>query len=219
MGELTPSITVTDCLMVVLMFWEFQIWHVYDLELNIKLWHQITCHAIYYVHWCHYKINYVINQYSTDMDPFEDQYSIIGGRDDCQISRDHHCWHYWTHTSMVSYQKGPARHAYAWQIGPFWQDTLDITVMLHEHHDLKLLASQLVKQLVCWGSQQRNFQSQITGNSTCQTACLFRLPTEKFSNHHITGLMRGFCCWPANAQVTCWFPIQRANRAEIVSMW
>ena len=26
---------------------------------------------------------------------------------------------------MVSCQKGPTRHAYAWQIGPFWQDTLD----------------------------------------------------------------------------------------------
>ena len=26
----------------------------------------------------------------------------------------------------VSCQKGPTRHAYAWQIGPFWQDTLDI---------------------------------------------------------------------------------------------
>ena len=28
--------------------------------------------------------------------------------------------------SMVSCQKGPTRHAYAWQIGPFWQDTLAI---------------------------------------------------------------------------------------------
>ena len=28
--------------------------------------------------------------------------------------------------SMVSCQKGPTRHAYAWQIGPFWQDTLDL---------------------------------------------------------------------------------------------
>ena len=28
--------------------------------------------------------------------------------------------------SMVSCQKGPTRHAYAWQIGPFWQDTLQI---------------------------------------------------------------------------------------------
>ena len=28
--------------------------------------------------------------------------------------------------SMVSCQKGPTRHAYAWHIGPFWQDTLDM---------------------------------------------------------------------------------------------
>ena len=27
---------------------------------------------------------------------------------------------------MVSCQKGPTRHAYAWQIWPFWQDTLDL---------------------------------------------------------------------------------------------
>ena len=26
---------------------------------------------------------------------------------------------------MVSCQKGPTRHAYAWQIEPFWQDTLE----------------------------------------------------------------------------------------------
>ena len=26
---------------------------------------------------------------------------------------------------MVSCQKGSTRHAYAWQIGPFWQDTLE----------------------------------------------------------------------------------------------
>ena len=30
--------------------------------------------------------------------------------------------------SMVSCQKGPTRHAYAWQIGPFCQDTLDVRV-------------------------------------------------------------------------------------------
>ena len=28
--------------------------------------------------------------------------------------------------SRVSCQKGPTRHAYAWQIGPFWQDALDL---------------------------------------------------------------------------------------------
>ena len=30
------------------------------------------------------------------------------------------------HKSMVSCQKGPTRHAYEWQIGPFWQDTLEM---------------------------------------------------------------------------------------------
>ena len=31
---------------------------------------------------------------------------------------------------MVSYQKGPTCHAYAWKIGPFWQDTIDIAFFL-----------------------------------------------------------------------------------------
>ena len=33
---------------------------------------------------------------------------------------------------MVSCQKGPTRHAYAWQIGPFWQDTLDVPDFDHD---------------------------------------------------------------------------------------
>ena len=36
----------------------------------------------------------------------------------------------WTLISRVSCQKGPTRHAYAWQIGPFWQDTLDINQII-----------------------------------------------------------------------------------------
>ena len=36
----------------------------------------------------------------------------------------------WFLISMVSCQKGPTRHAHAWQIGPFWQDTLDIMLCL-----------------------------------------------------------------------------------------
>ena len=31
-----------------------------------------------------------------------------------------------THNSMVSCQKGPTRNVYAWQIGPFCQDTLEL---------------------------------------------------------------------------------------------
>ena len=34
--------------------------------------------------------------------------------------------------SRVSCQKGPTRHAYAWQIGPFWQDTLDVWYPMHK---------------------------------------------------------------------------------------
>ena len=30
---------------------------------------------------------------------------------------------------MVSCQKGPTPHAYTWQIGPFWQDTLELYVL------------------------------------------------------------------------------------------
>ena len=29
----------------------------------------------------------------------------------------------------VSCQEGPTRHYYAWQIGPFWQDTLDMSFL------------------------------------------------------------------------------------------
>ena len=29
------------------------------------------------------------------------------------------------HITRISCQKGPTRHAYAWQIAPFWQDILD----------------------------------------------------------------------------------------------
>ena len=43
-------------------------------------------------------------------------------------------WHnfvrHQAYISMVSCQKGPTRHAYALQIGPFWQDTLDIWPIL-----------------------------------------------------------------------------------------
>ena len=31
--------------------------------------------------------------------------------------------------SMISCQKGLTRHACAWQIGPFWQDTLDMSLL------------------------------------------------------------------------------------------
>ena len=49
------------------------------------------------------------------------------------------CWLWDTNTlvrdiSRISCQKGPTRHAYAWQIGPFWQDTLDICLYSCNSH-------------------------------------------------------------------------------------
>ena len=49
--------------------------------------------------------------------------------------------HYWPicnvvtiwHILMVSCQKGPTRHVNAWQIGPFWQDTLN-TILPSFYH-------------------------------------------------------------------------------------
>ena len=41
--------------------------------------------------------------------------------------------------SRVSCQKGPTRHAYAWQIGPLWQDILD-TSWYHCHVPLTILS-------------------------------------------------------------------------------
>ena len=43
------------------------------------------------------------------------------------IHRTSRHWLVWSRLriSRVSCQKGPTRHAYTWQIGPFWQDTHD----------------------------------------------------------------------------------------------
>ena len=34
------------------------------------------------------------------------------------------------YVSMVSCKKGPTHHAYAWQIAPFLQDTLDMYIVI-----------------------------------------------------------------------------------------
>ena len=37
------------------------------------------------------------------------------------------------HVSRVSCQKGPTRHVYAGQIGPFWQDTLGMCDIIRQY--------------------------------------------------------------------------------------
>ena len=58
--------------------------------------------------------------------------------------------------SMVSRQKGPYRHAYAWQIGPFWQETLDITFVGQVYYMLvdvygENLTNMTSSGALCWG--------------------------------------------------------------------
>ena len=47
--------------------------------------------------------------------------------------------------SRVSCQKGPVRHANAWPIGPFWQDTLDIM----DRHLLKAVVCYSPTYILC----------------------------------------------------------------------
>ena len=54
-------------------------------------------------------------------------------------------WALWPshlHRLRVSCQKGPTRHAYAWQIGPFWQDILEHIL----HSDGELTFNQFSHQ-------------------------------------------------------------------------
>ena len=41
------------------------------------------------------------------------------------------------HISRVSCQKGPICHTYAWRVGPFWQETLDISYFIWIHNPIQ----------------------------------------------------------------------------------
>ena len=67
---------------------------------------------------------------------------------------------------MVSCQKGPTRYAYAWQIGPFWQDTLDMyfltvvfqhIICLSDHRELILWTLELLITLYHLGLGEQNW--------------------------------------------------------------
>ena len=54
------------------------------------------------------------------------------------------------HMSMVSCQKGPTRHAYAWQIRPIWQDTLDVSWTQCWFRQSLLIKEALSYYCTCW---------------------------------------------------------------------
>ena len=52
------------------------------------------------------------------------------------------------HNSTASCKKGPTRHAYAWQIGPFWQDTFEMRLLNYFLFPTACLASHLSMAIV-----------------------------------------------------------------------
>ena len=71
-------------------------------------------------------------------------FSLFHDLDNCYC---HYCELY---ISMVSCQKGPTRHAHAWQIRPFWQDTLDIWDTCSTAFRLKSPKSSHVTRSLLW---------------------------------------------------------------------
>ena len=58
--------------------------------------------------------------------------------------------------SRVSCKKGPTHHAYAWQIGPYWQDTLDLC------STLQVLISHFHPRFLYWQSHESSLAFTIT---------------------------------------------------------
>ena len=66
--------------------------------------------------------------------------------------------------SRVSSQKGPTRHTYAWQIGPFWQDILELSCYMKQYAEnlnvkpnivLDKITFQLFAYCVCFSTNNK----------------------------------------------------------------
>ena len=62
------------------------------------------------------------------MGSFQFKYIIFTGTENSLLETEQ------SYNPRVSCQKGPTRHAYAWQIGPFWQDTPDYDLIFTNSH-------------------------------------------------------------------------------------
>ena len=66
--------------------------------------------------------------------------------------------------SRVSCEKGPTRHAYAWQIGLFWQDTLDLCVEYLSVSPYSVLRGRSLSSIASISLLFINFSGEITDN-------------------------------------------------------
>ena len=101
------------------------------------------------------------------------------------------------YSSMVSFQKGPTHHAYAWQIGPFWQDTLDIWkwVWIQQMWSFcgDLWGSTPKVYLACHSTTQYFFSLHIQRFQTKPTSCITSVttPPDTALSHRTSGPQRG----------------------------
>ena len=95
-------------------------------SLKLNWFHYITAHSSIN---CNYKIEKIVIYINEIADEYINNWRL-DGRSQCYGNGDSTVLHQAIDSNhfMVSCQKGPTRHAYAWQIGPFWQDTLDFWV-------------------------------------------------------------------------------------------
>ena len=127
---------------------------------------------------------------------------------------------------MVSCQRAPTSHAYAWQIGPFWQDTLDmLSAAKNSYIEFKIWQPRAPHfnlyerylSLPCWLA--RVYYSDVTWASWRPKSSETRAFNGLFSwtsKEHRSSTLLALC--EGNAPVTGSFPSQRAGNTERVSV-
>ena len=140
----------------------------------------------------------------------------------------------WLYISRVSCQKGPTRHAYAWRIGPFWQDTLNIvnddlyaisrrkqlngqsfrlcSVYCDDKCVILLSWCQSVLTDVSWPNHYTDVIMSLMASQITSLAIVYSpVCSGIYQRKHQSSVSLAF--------VTGEFPTQKASNAENVSIW
>ena len=111
--------------------------------------------------------------------------------------------------SRVSCQKGPTRHAYAWHIGPFLQDTLVIwCIQFCASFCLLLCCRDAVRQIMsAWGTPDAATSDSAAYLGTC-ARWVIMMTSSNGSIFRVTGLLCGEFIGHR------WIPLTKASGAE-----
>ena len=89
--------------------------------------------------------------------------------------------------SRVSCQKGPTRHVYAWQIGPFWQDTPDAFFDAgRKCENSQLTAISLYTLMARWVSPRSTWLSPVKENNNKIRFRLKKLKSDHCQSKYIS---------------------------------